>query len=186
MAEKKMVLTALLAIATAVLLFVLFQPSAPRAPAANFSMSGCSQDRDCVLVDSDLFPTCCWSGACEPVDYSLEKWISVNLSWFSSMRDRLCPSVEKCGGAPNCDPKPTNDGFKARCVSGSCEKAPIIGSYVACGCGCCPDVLPLQECIYHSELDSIERIIERDRLAAASEQCPTTGCSRGMNYTFCD
>ena len=61
-----------------------------------------------------------------------------------------------------------------------------IDSYVACGCGCCGDADPEEKCIYHSEGDLIDTIIENDKSIAASENCIYVGCSLGIKYIYCD
>lgn len=62
----------------------------------------------------------------------------------------------------------------------------FIESYIACGCGCCGGAEPVKRCFYHSKDDSLEKIIEEDKKAAKSQDCPLVGCSQGIKYIFCD
>ncbi|MFA6048634.1 MAG: hypothetical protein WC792_01630 [Candidatus Micrarchaeia archaeon] len=59
--------------------------------------------------------------------------------------------------------------------------------YVACGCGCCGGMADYPaQCLYHSKGDSLDKIIQEDLQSASSPSCATMGCSRGINYTYCD
>jgi hypothetical protein len=82
----------------------------------------CSRDEDCQLVNKNHGFSCCWEGACEPIDYSLDKWIAVNNNWFSEQRAENCPTIDKCGPAPMCASKPINENFEAQCVNNVCQK----------------------------------------------------------------
>ena len=68
---------------------------------------------------------------------------------------------------------------------------PEIGteSYVACGCGCCKgsiDVLTVK-CLYHSEGDDIQKIIDDDKKAAQNPLCSQNKvCNRPIKYIYCD
>ena len=64
--------------------------------------------------------------------------------------------------------------------------ATSVDSYVACGCGCCGGAEPKVECIYHSNGDDINKIIENDILVSQAEGCRYAGCSQGVKYTYCD
>jgi hypothetical protein len=84
----------------------------------------CSGDSDCALVDGSLGFSCCYSGACDAIDYSVETWIAVNKSWYDAGQSAYCPSPLDCGPAPGCAVKSVNENFTAKCVSSSCTKAP--------------------------------------------------------------
>jgi len=84
----------------------------------------CSEDSDCSLVDGSLGFGCCWAGACDAIDYSLEKWVAVSKAWYDAGKGAYCPSTSDCGPAPGCAVRPVNENFTAECVSGSCTKAP--------------------------------------------------------------
>ncbi|MBI4346288.1 MAG: hypothetical protein HY553_05510 [Elusimicrobia bacterium] len=58
--------------------------------------------------------------------------------------------------------------------------------YLACGCGCCGGVEPLRQCLYHSKGDDPKKIIEEDLAAAKNPACAMAGCSRGIEYLWCD
>lgn len=60
-------------------------------------------------------------------------------------------------------------------------------SYVACGCGCCTGIEPLEEkCLYRSKGDDINTIIELDQKATQNPNCAVEGCSRGIRFRYCD
>ena len=59
-------------------------------------------------------------------------------------------------------------------------------SYVACGCGCCGGEEPIEKCLYRSNGDDINKIIEENKIAAKSDSCALMGCSLGTKYTYCD
>lgn len=84
----------------------------------------CTLDDNCQLINKNWRFSCCWVGACERIDYSLDKWIGVNKEWFAEQRDRYCPPKIECGGAPMCYPMPINDEFIAQCIDGMCQKVP--------------------------------------------------------------
>jgi hypothetical protein len=89
------------------------------------SSSSCSADSDCVLADRDLGYSCCWAGRCEPIDYSLPKWMAVNAGWLADGKAKNCLAPDKCGPAPGCPTRIINASFAAACVSGACQKVPI-------------------------------------------------------------
>lgn len=62
----------------------------------------------------------------------------------------------------------------------------LAASYTACGCGCCQDTEPIQECLYHSKGDDLNKIIEADKNLSQSPQCAVMGCSRPVKYIYCD
>lgn len=59
-------------------------------------------------------------------------------------------------------------------------------SYTACGCGCCSGVEPQERCLYRSKGDDLQKIIEADKEAAQSPDCPMMGCSLPLRYIYCD
>jgi hypothetical protein len=80
--------------------------------------AGCQNDSDCTLVVKDSWGDCSLITACQPIDYSEEKWVAVN-------QEKYAASIRGCEiPAMMCDPKPLNDKFSAKCVSGSCRKEP--------------------------------------------------------------
>jgi hypothetical protein len=84
----------------------------------------CLIDDDCQLINKDLRFSCCWAGACEPIDYSLDTWIAVNKDWFAEQRATECPTPEDCGPAPMCAVRAINENFRAQCINSVCHKAP--------------------------------------------------------------
>jgi|GEM_PF-4673618 len=99
----------------------------------------CSADDDCMLINKELGFRCCWAGACEEIDYSLDKYISVNKESFLKLRTENClegdvwqatTSEEKiredevCGPPPLCPTRIINDNFIAQCVNNTCQKVP--------------------------------------------------------------
>jgi hypothetical protein len=85
----------------------------------------CKIDEDCQLINKDHGFSCCWEGACVPIDYSLDKWIAVNKYWFSEQRAENCPPIDECGPSPMCIPRIINENFKTQCVNKICQKIPI-------------------------------------------------------------
>ncbi|MFT3765129.1 MAG: hypothetical protein QM820_06385 [Minicystis sp.] len=65
-------------------------------------------------------------------------------------------------------------------------KAPAGPSYVACGCGCCGGTKPLDQCIYKSKGESLEKIEADDWRRHKDPHCATAGCSLGKRYHYCD
>lgn len=96
----------------------------------------CGSDSDCQLANSARGLSCCYAGACDPADYSLEQWEAVNAAWYHSARSKYCPTPEQCGPAPMCLPKPLNDNYSAKCIAKECRKVPIrCTSDKDCGAG---------------------------------------------------
>ena len=81
----------------------------------------CNNDSDCQLVMNGDWSKCNYSGACQPIDYSLKKWIAVNSAWFNKTLHKNCPDIDKIG-APQCFPKPINDNYTAKCFNHLCNK----------------------------------------------------------------
>ncbi|MFH1470414.1 MAG: hypothetical protein ABIF01_01580 [Candidatus Micrarchaeota archaeon] len=74
--------------------------------------------------------------------------------------------------------------FYGSAISGGEAASPSY--FTACGCGCCADVEPQSQCLYHSNLDSIESVISKDVEMAKSQDCPLIGCSIPIRYSYCD
>ena len=85
--------------------------------------TGCTEDSDCILVDESLGFSWCYEGACAQIDYSEDKWIAVNSTWFGVQRNKYCPN--DCGPAPGCPTQIINDSFEAVCSNGFCEKTEL-------------------------------------------------------------
>jgi hypothetical protein len=74
-----------------------------------------------------------------------------------------------------------------RLVSGALDRFEETGTYVACGCGCCVGVVPIQECLLYSENNEIEDIIRQDLSRKwPGWNCSRVGCNRGVEYKYCD
>lgn len=84
----------------------------------------CVRDSDCILINKDSNYGCNFSGECQPVDYSLDKWMSVNAGSQQEYIKNKCPDILKMG-RPNCFPKPINDQYTSKCISNRCQKVPI-------------------------------------------------------------
>ena len=84
----------------------------------------CRIDDDCQLINEELGFSCCWAGACEAIDYSLDKWIAVSKDWFAEQRAANCPPPEECGPAPMCAVRAINENFEAQCMNNVCQKVP--------------------------------------------------------------
>src|SRR4029077_1339644 len=82
----------------------------------------CSINNDCLLIDKSYGFRCCHSGACDPIDYALDKWIAVNKLWFKEMRERNCPPLNKCEEGIDCALPPINDRFTSECINKICKK----------------------------------------------------------------
>ncbi|MBU0527191.1 hypothetical protein KKE92_01815 [Candidatus Micrarchaeota archaeon] len=80
----------------------------------------CNENPDCILVDESLGFPCCWVGACAQINYSQDKWIAVNGTWFGLQKNKYC--TNDCGPAPGCPIQLVNDSFEAICSNGFCEK----------------------------------------------------------------
>ncbi|MFH0818083.1 MAG: hypothetical protein V1909_05630 [Candidatus Micrarchaeota archaeon] len=68
------------------------------------------------------------------------------------------------------------------------EPQPVaaLDSYIACGCGCCPDLEPNVLCIYQGNGDDLESIIAKDKLTSENPACSKVGCSIPIKYVYCD
>jgi|GEM_PF-2669061 len=58
-------------------------------------------------------------------------------------------------------------------------------SYLACGCGCCGNT-PIDQCLYHSKGDDLEKIKTDDEISRKKADCAVAGCSAGVRYHYCD
>lgn len=81
-------------------------------------------------------------------------------------------------GAP---PEPPARAEKPARTAPHCE-----GSYIACGCGCCPGVEPEVRCLSCVKGDELQALIAEDRAKAADPSCPMQGCSAPVKYLYCD
>jgi len=60
-------------------------------------------------------------------------------------------------------------------------------SYIACECGCCGGTEPAETvCLYASQGDTIQKIMEEDQIASQQSICTVAGCSLGIKYIYCD
>jgi hypothetical protein len=87
--------------------------------------TSCKQDDECKLVDKSLGFGCCYADACQAINYSEDKWISLNKEWFKQVQAQHCPSKEECGPAPMCAVRAINTNFTAECIENKCKKIPI-------------------------------------------------------------
>ena len=101
-------------------------PNASVSPQEIFTAQAfaCSTDDDCTLVNQNSGWACCYSGACQEIDYSEEKWISVNKNWFQNGRSLNCPSEAQCGPQPLCPVRQVNENYYGKCNAGVCKKTP--------------------------------------------------------------
>ena len=84
--------------------------------------NSCQRDSDCQLVNDNSWSNCSLSTACQPADYSQDRWVSINAQWYAQVHDKNCPSENFPKMA--CDPKPINDNFGPKCIANKCQKAP--------------------------------------------------------------
>lgn len=84
--------------------------------------NSCQEDSDCQLVNSTHGYSCCWQGACDSTDASLENWIAVNKESFEIDRKEFCPSLDECGPAPLCPTNQADSELVAGCVEQVCQK----------------------------------------------------------------
>lgn len=74
----------------------------------------CKQDSDCALVVDNSWNDCSLYQLCAR-DYSQDKWIAVNQTWYSSNFHCVVPKMM-------CDPAPVNDAYTAVCGNNTCVK----------------------------------------------------------------
>ena len=84
----------------------------------------CQKDDDCQLIREDYGFSCCYIGACMPIDYAEDEWIAVNKQWFEQGKKQYCPSDAECGPAPMCAVQSINESFSASCVQVQCITTP--------------------------------------------------------------
>jgi len=82
----------------------------------------CQVDADCHLVNEEYNFSCCWTGNCQIIDYSQEKWIAINARWFHQQQTKHCPEKSACGQAPRCVERIINSDYMARCQNNVCRK----------------------------------------------------------------
>lgn len=82
----------------------------------------CNTDSDCQLIDKELGLSCCYAGACTPIDYSSDGYVAVNSNSFENLRSINCPSKEECGPAPGCPTSFINQNYYGKCVNNLCKK----------------------------------------------------------------
>ncbi|MFH0884697.1 MAG: hypothetical protein V1861_03225 [Candidatus Micrarchaeota archaeon] len=99
----------------------------------------CVSDADCLLVNSELGFSCCWAGACEPIDYSQDKWIAINRAWYEAGRASYCPVEKDCGPAPGCAVQSINENYMANCSANKCTKLPNITNLHELKLRCCDE-----------------------------------------------
>lgn len=87
----------------------------------------CEMDSECTIINKEAGYRSCWSDRCARVDYSLDRYIAVNIESFEKYREseiKFRPSNEECGLAPGCPITLININFDAKCVNGRCKKIP--------------------------------------------------------------
>lgn len=82
----------------------------------------CKLNSDCVLINLNHGYGCCWTGACERIDYSKSEWQAVNSTWFKSLQSKHCPRTEDCGPRPLCAAQAINESYIAKCYYDKCTK----------------------------------------------------------------
>lgn len=77
---------------------------------------------------------------------------------------------------------PSEAGASAMGGSGGC-----LGSYRACGCGCCSNQTARRKCVYPSLGQDLTRIIAADvKLSRDTAACANVACSMGETYFCCE
>jgi hypothetical protein len=66
------------------------------------------------------------------------------------------------------------------------EEVTPVTSYLVCGCGCCGGEEPIKKCLYHSKGDDLNKIVQEDKEMNQSPDCKYMGCSKGIQYNYCD
>ncbi len=61
-------------------------------------------------------------------------------------------------------------------------------SYLACGCGCCPETIqkPMNKCVDKKSGETLESIEKADRAKKAEGDCNLAGCSQAILYKVCN
>jgi hypothetical protein len=103
--------------------------------------------------------------------------VFICLDYFSSYPKTCTKEAKVC-------PDGTNVG---RNFSNNCEfnECPELEYYIACGCGCCSMENPRIECLYKSQGDSIQKIIDQDKNASKNPSCAVMGCAFPTKYVYC-
>lgn len=83
----------------------------------------CKSDNDCILINKEEQNICCGDDNCQPLDYSLEKWIAVNKTSYEETKKGLCANSALLT-CRDCNPKAVNINFKASCKNAKCIKQP--------------------------------------------------------------
>ncbi len=83
----------------------------------------CRDGSDCALVIQNSWFDCKLQNTCEPVDYSLSKWVAVNQQWYSQTNLESCPATRY--PPLDCDPKPINDQYTSKCIRNHCQKTAL-------------------------------------------------------------
>ncbi|PIP16954.1 MAG: hypothetical protein COX44_02605 [Candidatus Portnoybacteria bacterium CG23_combo_of_CG06-09_8_20_14_all_37_13] len=84
----------------------------------------CNIDNDCLLINRDLGFGCGLAGFCDSIDYSLNKYIAVNVKSFLGLKEKNCEPLPEVTPFPMCAVQIINDNFFAKCISGICAKVP--------------------------------------------------------------
>ncbi len=61
-------------------------------------------------------------------------------------------------------------------------------SYLACGCGCCPETLqkPIEKCVDKKSGETLASTEKADRAKKAGKDCALAGCSQAIRYKVCN
>ncbi len=87
----------------------------------NSSVYTCQVDSDCQLVVARSAADCSFEEYdCQPDDYSQNKWIGVNKTWYGNTKTKFCPVDQY--PRKSCFPKPINDNYRAKCDKNQCRK----------------------------------------------------------------
>ena len=97
----------------------------------------CQSGQDCIIVNKETMFSCCWAGACDEIDWSLDKYIGINKARWGMEKNNRCYNgldensaegkqllYDKCGPAPKCPIFLKNANFEAKCITGMCTKVP--------------------------------------------------------------
>jgi hypothetical protein len=88
--------------------------------------TSCDDDGDCTIVNKELNYRSCFPGICERVDYSLDRFVAVNIESFDIYKEselKFRPTNEECGVVtPLCPASNINTNFDAKCINDLCKK----------------------------------------------------------------
>jgi hypothetical protein len=87
--------------------------------------TNCGDDSECTLVNVKNGFSCCWTGRCDQIDYSMGQWQSVNKEWYQREKTNNCPKETECGPAPMCPTKAPIGAYKPACINSKCVKIAI-------------------------------------------------------------